>query len=136
MDYITKEYYNDTFQGTPATDDAELAAIIHRASDLVDSLTRYLIPQAGLASCPEFVQEQVKKATAYQVEYFIQNGGLATANSGQGVAAESVTVGKFTMRQARTAKQGNTDSRISPAALSCLEPTGLLYRGVGGCGVW
>ncbi len=136
MDYITVEYYKDTFQGTPATSDAELAALIHRASDLIDTLTRYIIPRAGLGNCPPFVQEQVQKATAYQVEYYIQNGGLATANSGQGVAADSVTIGKFHMSQARTGKQAATNSRISPAAYSCLEPTGLLYRGVGGAGVW
>ncbi len=135
MDYITVDYYNNTFAGTPVSDE-ELPVFIHRASDMIDILTRYIIPQAGFSNCPDFVQEQIEKATAYQVEYLAQNGGLATANSGQGVAADSVTVGKFTMKQTRTAKQGRTDSRISPAAISCLEPTGLLYRGVGGCGVW
>lgn len=127
MAYISAKYYMNEFMGTPA-DDMELAALIIRASDIIDIITQYRIQ--NFDSLPARVQSLVKKATAYQVEYLAQNGGLATANSGQGVAADNVTIGRFSMAQSRTEKQRQTDTRICPMAISCLSSTGLLYRGI------
>ena len=127
MAYITPEYYNNEFLGAPV-DDTELAALIIRAGDMIDILTQNRIQ--NFEALPSRMQSQIKKATAYQVEYLAQNGGLATANSGQGVAADSVTIGKFSMSQSRSDNQRRIDSRISPSAINCLQSVGLMYRGV------
>ena len=105
MDNIDGTYYRDTFHGA-AADDNTLAALIPRATDMVDIITCYAIQRSGgVSSFPDATIELVKKATAYQCEYFIQNGGLETANSGQGVASDSVSIGKFSIKQRVTDKQ-------------------------------
>lgn len=146
MDYIDANYYNYSFQGD-AVDSSALPAYISRATDIVDIITGFAIQRAGgLASFPAGTIELVKKAVAYQVEYFIQNGGLETANSGQGVASDSMSIGKFGIKQRVTAAQQNADPRVCPMTISILEQTGLMNRqvdarggdfmGLGGWPIW
>ncbi len=131
MGYVSQSYYLGTFQGNyDIAGDVFIDDIIERASDIIDVLTGYILKQKDITSFPAFIQNQVQRATAYQTEYLIQNGLFETANSGQGVAGESMTIGKFSIQQSRSDKQRTRDSRVSPMAISCLEPTGLLYRGV------
>ena len=144
MDYIDASYYNSTFKGTATSDDT-LDALISRASDLVDIITANAIVTAGgLSSLPDATADAVKKATAYQTEYFIQNGGFETANSGQGVASDTVSIGKFSIKQ-RVACE-SCDPRVCPMTVSILEQTGLMNRdvivrggdfiGLGGWPIW
>ena len=146
MDYIDVSYYRSTFHGAD-TDDNTLAALISRATDMVDIITGYAIQRAGgLISLPSDTIALVEKATAYQAEYFVQNGGLETANSGQGVASDSVSIGKFSIKQRVTPAQQNADPRVCPMAVSILEQTGLMNRqadahggdfmGMGGWPIW
>lgn len=128
MDYIDASYYNSTFMGTAANDDT-LDALISRATDIVNMITGQAIVQAGgLSGLSADVAAAVQKATAYQTEYFIQNGGLETANSGQGVASDTVTIGKFSIKQ-RVACE-SCDPRVCPMTVSILEQTGLMNRSV------
>jgi len=131
MSYIDSTYYTNTFKGA-STDSTTLAALILRACDIIDVITAFAISGAGgIFSFSAGIQTQIQKAAAYQTEYFIQNGGLETANSGQGVASDSVSIGKFSIKQRVTDKQQRTDPRVCPMAISMLEPTGLLSRNVG-----
>lgn len=146
MAYIDADYYRNTFHGSDTSDDL-LAALLERASDIIDVITTNAIQRAGgLTSFPSGTIDTVKKAAAYQTEYFIQNGGLETANSGQGVASDSLTIGKFSIKQRVTAKQQDSDPRICPMTISILEQTGLMnrqiralggdYLGLGGWPLW
>lgn len=103
-----------------------------RASDIIDSITQYRIVQCGgISALPPLLQELVKKATAAQALYSTQNGleTVLTGESGQGF-----TVGKVHVdgQKATGSAGGNTaaQSMVSPLALTLLEQTGLMRRGV------
>src|SRR5690554_7948692 len=131
--YIDAEYYNNTYKGVDAGDD--LDRYIERASDLVDQVTGYNI--RDFEALPPFIQEQVKKATAAQVEFYVLHGGPGGVDGTDG-AFNQAAFGYFEYQTARMGQQtpaGKQEHRVAPAALAYLEPTGLLYRGVGiyGC---
>ena len=126
--YIDAEYYNNTYKGVDAGDD--LDRYIERASDLVDQVTGYKI--RDFEALPPFIQEQVKKATAAQVEFYVLNGGPEGVDGNDG-GFNQVAIGSFEYQTARMGQQtpaGKQEHRVAPAALAYLEPTGLLYRGV------
>ncbi|EGL83731.1 protein gp8 [Caldalkalibacillus thermarum TA2.A1] len=128
MGYITSDYYINTYNGADAG--FELGKYIERASDLIDQVTGYKIKDFD--SLPPFVQEQVKKATAAQVEFYVMQGGDEAVNAGQNDLGR-VGIGGFsyTRDTVHSATSESKDAnRVSPAALAYLEPTGLLYRGL------
>ena len=128
MAYIDAEYYNNTYKGVDAGDD--LDRYIERASDLVDQVTGYKI--RDFEALPPFIQEQVKKATAAQVEFYVLNGGPEGVDGNDG-SLNQVAIGSFEYQTGRMGQQtpaGKQEHRVAPAALAYLEPTGLLYRGV------
>jgi len=129
MGYITPEYYQDIYQGADAGDDLE--KYIERASDIIDQATNYQIKD--LQSLPEFIREQVMKAVAAQVEYFVLNSGDEAINAGMADVV-NVGIGRFNYSVGHI--QGKPTEpkeaqRISKAALAYLAPTGLLYQGLG-----
>lgn len=130
MGYITPEYYRDFYKGPEAGDDLE--KLIERASDVVDQVTGYKI--RDLEALPPFVQQQIKKAVAAQVEYFVLNGGDEAVNAGQGDIV-SVGIGRFNYTVGSVGSGRLTEpkeaTRVSKATIAYLEPTGLLYRGLG-----
>lgn len=130
MPYIDASYYLDDFKGEPAATPDELDKLIARASDLIDQVTGYHIKDFD--KLPIFVQDLVKKATAYQVEFYILNGGAAAVDSGEASDLTSVTVGAFSYSGGGQSSSGSASNagRVSPSALECLVPTGLLYRGI------
>ena len=129
MGYITPEYYTDEYMGADAG--SELEKYIKRASDLIDQVTGYKIKDFD--SLPPFVQEQVKKATAAQVEFYVIHGGDEDVNAGNTDFAR-VAIGSFSYSvgsERETSTSNRDEQRVSPATLAYLEPTGLLYRGLG-----
>ena len=133
MAYIDAIYYRDVFKGADAGE--ELERYIERASDLVDQITNYKI--RDFEALPPFIQEQVKKATAAQVEFYVLQGGPEGVDSNDGNFSQ-VAIGSFEYQTGGMGQQipaGKQEHRVSPATLAYLEPTGLLYRGVGiyGC---
>lgn len=131
MGYITPEYYTTDYKGLDAGD--ELEKFILRASDAIDQVTDYKLKQKPFEEWPIFLQEQVKKATATQVEFYVVQGGDAEVNAGQN-DVQNVRIGSFQYGTAHDGRGGlgQTDSRrVSPNAISYLEPTGLLYQGLG-----
>jgi hypothetical protein len=128
MGYITSQYYIDEYMGADAG--SELEKYIKRASDLIDQVTGYKIKDFD--SLPPFIQEQVKKATAAQVEFYVMQGGDEEVNAGTGGnSMNDVWVGGFRYKVAGERGENKQTNRVSPAALAYLEPTGLLYMGLG-----
>lgn len=130
MNYITPEYYKDEYLGVPVNPPEELPRLIRRASEAIDTITHYRIPSYGFSSFTPFIQEQIKKATAAQVEFLNENGELAGSvvdGSGGGF-----TIGKFS--EQGNASSGSTGVRLSDryalTVIDYLSPTGLLYSGV------
>lgn len=128
MAYIDVQYYRETYLGVSESTDT-LIRLCKRASETIDILTGYRVTQMNIIKLAPFVQEQIKKATAAQVEYLIVNGesnGMGSSQLGQ------VTAGNFSYGD-KAGKEDISRSGMmtSQLVISLLEPTGLLYRGVG-----
>lgn len=127
MLYITPEYYKDEYLGVPVSDD-ELPRLIKRASEAVDIITHYRIVNYGFDKFTPFIQSQIKKATAAQVEFLNQNGELAGSvveGSGGGF-----TIGKFSSSAPDASQASAVANRYALTVIDYLSPTGLLYSGV------
>jgi hypothetical protein len=122
MPYIDESYYRVVYKGIEV-DASIFLSLEARASDLIDRLTSHKIVMSNnkLADYPVFIQEQVKKATAAQVEYLVINGGETAVHGG---APSSVNIGNFSYQE------GTDNQIVSPSTIGHLQPTGLLYRGV------
>ena len=130
MAYITPEYYTDEYKGADAGEN--LDRYIRRASDVIDQITGYALHGKNFEQLPQFIQDQVKKATAAQVEFYVVQGGAEEVDAGAHDAGQ-VRVGSFSYGggSSRGGAGGRGEpARISPTALGFLEPTGLLYRGL------
>jgi len=78
MAYITIDYYKTTYLGNDPGDDTELARLIARAADLVDVMTDNKAQDYD--NLPAYQQTAIQKATAYQVEYLVENGDIWADN--------------------------------------------------------
>ena len=129
MAYITYDEYV-TYYGTPPVQESDFTVYAEQASDLIDVLTEYRIMQGGLSALPDLVQKLVKKATAAQVLYFIQNGGVESVESGQ--TGQGFSVGKVRVDGDSRYRAQNISKRgalmISPMARALLDQTGLMER--------
>jgi len=128
MPYIDADYYKNEFEGVEI-DETEIDRYIKRASDVIDQVTGYKIKDFD--NLPEFIQEQVKKATASQVEFFALQGGPEVATSNDDV--QSATIGSFsyTKGQSGGSSGGGQANKVSSSVIDYLKPTGLLYTGIG-----
>lgn len=123
MLYIDKLYYDNEYKGTPLTDSTEFSRLEKRASEVIDMVTKHTIANYEFTQLATFIQEQVKMATAAQVEYYVLNGGYEDVN---GLNLQSVRLGNFSMNQ-----QEIENKQVSSTAIEYLKPTGLLYSGIG-----
>jgi hypothetical protein len=121
MLYIDYAYYTDDFKGVLVTQE-EFDRLVRRASDKIDSLTSYVLHRVDFTQLAQLIQENVKKATAAQVEYLISLGGELAVH---GDAPSSVSISNFSYS---TESEGS--QTVSPVVIEYLKPTGLLYRGV------
>lgn len=131
MPYITADYYENEFKGVMPLNPEDLDKYISRASDVIDMLTGYRLVTAKVDIDSDkfspFIRDQVKKATAYQVQYFVLQGGDTDVMSGN-TDVSSASIGSFSY------SDGSSSGLLSmsnPATLQMLVPTGLLYRAVG-----
>lgn len=129
MAYIDATYYNDVYKGLPVADPDLLGRLIERASDLIDQLTGYALQTNPKVFNIDFINNQVKKATASQVEYLAINGETSSTSM---VDTPVMQVGKFRYGLLRGGKSEGSvkDVRFSPGAIAYLKITGLLYKGV------
>lgn len=130
MPYIDSNYYNDVFKGEPASSPEELDKLISRASDLIDQVIG--LYNVKFEQLPIFVQDLVKKATAYQVEFYIVNGYGSASVVDTGSRLNNVTIGSFSYSSGGSSSDffgsARNIGRLSPSALSCLAATGLLNQ--------
>ena len=124
--YLTLEYYRDTFQGNPVAED-EFPGLLCRASEIVEEMTLYRLSPDTFQGMSQEMQEKVRMAVAAQIEYLEANGGSEVDN---GTDLASATLGKFSYTKA-----GSGDSvslaKYAPRTQRILLSTGLLYRGGG-----
>ncbi|SES02715.1 hypothetical protein [Salipaludibacillus aurantiacus] len=124
--YIDYTYYTDDFHGAEV-DEQEFKRMTRRASDVIDQVTGYKIVHIGLDNLSEFIVEQVKKATAAQVEHYVIAGGVEFVGSSGVTSAQA---GNF-QYQTGGGQDGSGDGRVSPDTIDYLRYTGLLYSGIG-----
>ncbi|WP_139364838.1 head-tail connector protein [Sutcliffiella halmapala] len=126
MAYIDYEYYSANYKGTLVEVD-QFERFAERASDVVDQVTRYVLKNIEFERLAQFIQDQVKKATAAQIEFYVINGGDAEINAGADFS--NFSLGKFQYSKGGRSRNIQAD-RISPSLWTYLAPTGLLYGGV------
>lgn len=131
MPYITADYYRNEYSGTPVDDDEMLNRMIKRASDVIDQMIHYKLEGVDFDQVAPFIKKQVMKATAAQTEFIALYG---ETSSNVMVETPVMQVGKFRYGLLRGGKsEGGTtiDPSFSHGAIKFLDPTGLLYSGVG-----
>lgn len=120
MGHITVDYYKTTFLGIDPGDDTVVSRYIERATDIID----LMISPKLYSELETAEQEAVQKATAYQTEYFIENGDTFSETPGTGEK-----VGTWSTSGGGSA--GKNISRIvSPMVAQVLSRAGLFYMGV------
>ena len=125
-------YYRDTYMGTEATATSFPALNAH-ASRVIGAMTRWQVDEDNFSELPSLVQTLYKLAVCSQVDFLALNG-VESISGGEEVG---FTVGKVRVDgKAKASAGGAMSASISPAALSYLEQSGLMYPGVpvvGGC---
>ncbi|MEN1938972.1 hypothetical protein AAIE21_26465 [Paenibacillus sp. 102] len=129
MAYIDANYYTNEYKGTPVADGLLLGRLIARASDQIDHIVNYKLEGVDFDKLSPFIQKQVKKATAAQVEFLAINGETsATVSEGSG----GFDVGSYS-ENGMSAGADDAPSFYDQYAITVpkfLRPTGLLYAGL------
>lgn len=123
---IDAEYYCTEWDTAYDGDKDELNAILRRAEAVVDGAI--FLSGITVKAAPECLRERLNMAVCAQAEYIIENGGisaLSESNSGG-----SVSLGKFSYSGGSEGGAGGSACALCPQAVSMLECTGLLYKGV------
>lgn len=120
MPYIDRDYYEGVYKASSISYDV-FDTLVERASDTIDMVTSYKLHGVDLESEAPLIRDNVKKATAAQIEYMVSQGG---EHSIHGVAPSSVNIGNFSYQE------GAGKGIVSPAVIAYLKPTGLLYSGL------
>ncbi|PEE04603.1 hypothetical protein [Bacillus pseudomycoides] len=129
MPYIDADYYNNDYEGTPVSDAALLNRMIKRASEQIDSIIGYKLQGVDFDKVAPFIREQVKKATAAQVEFLAING-ITSATVSEGGGGFSVGAYSENGMSAGAAEAPSYYDRYAITVVDYLKPTGLLYTGV------
>lgn len=128
MPYIDDDYYKNEYVGIPISDENTFNRLVKRASDIVDMLTFHKLISIDFEKWPDFVQGQVKKATAAQVEYLFTNGETKAMGAG---GYGQVSAGNFSYGDKAGADALSREEEMTSAAvIEHLRPTGLFYQGV------
>lgn len=128
MQYVTKEYYDNTFHGEPV-DTADFPGLQARAEEIIEEMCLYRIRSEVMDTYGSDIQDRIKKAVCAQIEYLDANGGSDMDN---GSDLQSAGLGKFSYTKSSGTNGSTQQSIYAPRAARLLAPTGLLYRG-GGC---
>lgn len=118
-------FYKSEWSGDFGGSDEELKALLFRAEIIVNNAV--MMSGVTVETAPEALKKPLYSAVCAQADYIAGNGGVAALSEQN--SGGSVTLGKFSY------SGGNTDSGVSlcglcPQAVSLLECTGLLYKGV------
>ena len=127
------QYYTSVYMGQEV-DAASFPALNAHASRVVGMMTRWQVTDENFSELPSIVQTLYKLAICSQVD-FLSINGIESITGGEDSVGFSV--GKVRVDgKAKASTGGAMSASISPAALSYLEQTGLMYPGVpvvGGC---
>jgi len=127
MPYIDTVYYTNVYEGKQPFNWDDLPKLLIRASEMIDVITGFKLVtgKVNIDNSIPFVQDQVKKATAKIVEYYVINGGYEATKSSE---PQSVSIGSFKYSTSKTSSyEGNEAIREAVIQLS---HTGLLYAGM------
>lgn len=132
--YITEDYFVDVYLGQPNDDFDRLS---RRASDQIDIMTNYKI--TFVKEDETFVVDQVKKATAAMVEFYLSFGGYDRFISRNEDDADigDFSIGDFRYKTEKRMSFAGSQSQskeeqfgIPDIIIQLLMPTGLLHAGV------
>ncbi len=130
MAYIDKVYYDGIYKGVPITDVDVFSRLAERASDFIDQITNYVLHGIEFTSFAQFIQDQVKKATAAQVEFMYSQDSTGYSYVGKG-EVDNVRIGNFSYANGKNEQSEQYGGKTNDLVISYLIPTGLLYSGVG-----
>lgn len=122
---IDAEYYCTEWDAAFDGDRDELNAVLRRAEAVVDGAI--FLSGITVRSAPECFRDRLETAVCAQAEYILENGGISALsedNSG------SVSLGKYSYSGSSGGGAGGSACALCPQAVSLLECTGLLYKGV------
>lgn len=121
---MTTEYYKTVWGGDFGCSDEALAALLSRAEIIVNNAV--MMSGVTVETAPEALKNPLYSAVCAQADYISENGGisaLSESNSGG-----SVSLGKFSYSGG--SEGAGSLLSLCPQAVSLLECTGLLYKGV------
>lgn len=121
------EYYSTVYMGSEA-DQASFPALNAHASRVVAMMTRWQVDENNIDQFPSIVQTMYRLAVCSQIDYLAANGieSLFDGESSVGFSVGKVRVdGK-----SKASAGGAMSASISPAAVSYLEQSGLMYPGI------
>ena len=120
-------YYKDTYMGTEV-DSTSFPALNAHASRVIASMTRWQVDESNFDQLPSFIQTLYRLAVCSQIDFLAVNGVESLFDGDDSVG---FSVGKVRVDGKQKASAGGAMSAsISPAALSYLEQSGLMYPGV------
>lgn len=125
MPYLTYQEYIDL--GFPEIMEAEFNKLLSKASDVIDSVTRFFYKFNDIEQDVPFRREQFKKAVAAQIQYFHDKGGTMSHEIGSPL---TVNIGRTSVLMGEKNQQ-RANAIISSDAIRYLSGTGLLYCGIG-----
>ena len=120
-------YYKDTYKGTEA-DATSFPALNAHASRVIGAMTRWHVTEENFGELPSLTQTLYRLAICSQVD-FLSINGVDSISGGED--AVGFSVGKVRVDgRSKSSAGGAMSASISPAAISYLEQTGLMYPGV------
>ena len=120
-------FYHDTYMGTEA-DATSFPALNAHASRVIASMTRWQVDETNFDQLPSIVQTMYKLAICSQIDFLAINGVESISGGEESVG---FSVGKVRVDcKAKSSAGGVMSASISPAAISYLEQSGLMYPGV------
>lgn len=127
MAYITQQYYTETFHGQAVPDD-QFDRLADMASDVIDAIV--LVP----IDAEKHDMDKIAKATAYEMEYLYQEGGLdaitGKATSGMTVSEklDEYSVGESVSDSTKAHLLTVNGIPVSALAVAILRKLGLMCR--------
>lgn len=131
---VDEEWYKTKFYGLEVPE-GKWNRYEHAAEDAVNVLCHSFFDAHGLSDL-QLVTDvaRVKNAVCAQVEFYVDQGGLtANERAASHNGAKSFTVGSFSMTKPTTNSDTAiaADDAVDARVIRYLQPTGLLYGGVG-----
>ena len=120
------EYYKTVWGGDFGGSDEELTALLSRAEIIVNNAV--MMSGVTVETSPEALKKPLYSAVCAQADYIGENGGISALSEDN--SGGSVSLGKFSYSGSSGGGAGGSACALCPQAVSLLECTELLYKGV------